>query len=251
MGNSRKYSLSSIFKEMNMKYLIFIITYVAFAQCNTTQKVEVKQASDYTPIVGDLQVRGYDVEINSHKGIHSYVTAYPNTKIIDGDLQKICTLPNLRNLMIENNKISESFFNQLDQCNLSQMKLLSLKDVTLKNGVFCHLSEKNQFHNNLGFANTNINDEDLNCLKRFAYIEELSFQGPQKKFSDESFCEFFQSNIRIKDLHLKYLELSPKAYNCLLDLKGVEHFGFKKIKGRTANDMKKLEDLYFKKMVVR
>ncbi|MDF3820379.1 hypothetical protein P3G55_10735 [Leptospira sp. 96542] len=233
-----------------MKFVVYLLLTLflgTFGYCTSSPKVEVNEKIDYLTIVTDLQSRGYYVKVSNYKGIDSYVTAYPNTKMIDGDLQRICTLPNLRNLMIDNSKIPETFFDQLDQCNLSQMKLLSLKDVTLKNGVFCLLSEKNQFHDNLGFVNTNINDEGLNCLKRFEFLEELSFQGPVKKFSDESFCQFVQSNIRIKDLRLKNLDLSPKAYNCLLYLKGVEHFGFKKIEGRSANDMKKLEDLYFKK----
>lgn len=51
----------------------------------------------------------------------------------------------------------------------------------------------------------------------------------------------------IKKVYLFHLSFSDKAINCLADLQGVVHFGFKKIKGRTASDMKKLEDLYFKK----
>lgn len=216
-----------------MKYLEYLILVGLFAvsgQCNISEKIEVDQKLNSTLIVSDLQSKGYDVEINSYKGTHSYVTAYPNTKMIDGDLQKICSLPNLRNLIIDNNKIAESFFNQLDECNLGEMKLLSLKDVAIKNGLFCQLSEKNQFHNNLGFVNTNINDEDLNCLKRFEFIEELSFQGPLKKFSNEAFCNLCKSDMKIKSFHLTNIELSPKEFNCLLDLKGVEFFGFKKSK---------------------
>jgi hypothetical protein len=236
-----------IMKKTTKLFLLWLWLVIFIFSCTSSLKETEPKIFDYKVIVEELQVRKFDVEVNTYKGLKSYVSANPNTTIIEGDLDKICKLPNLSQININSENLPISFFDNIQKCELSNLGLLNLRNLNFKEGLICNFNRVKREDFYFHLSNTNVSDIDLACIAQFQPFQQLSFSGPQQKFSDESFCSLCKSGVWVKSLHLKNLHLSDKAYNCLSDLKGIETFGFKKIKGRSASDMKKLEDLYFKK----
>ncbi|TGL20640.1 hypothetical protein EHQ47_13975 [Leptospira bourretii] len=228
-------------------YLVsFLLLFLNFS-CNGSVKENESGNQNYEKIVRELSKRNYDVEVNSHKGIKSYVTAHPKTLLMSNDLINICKLPNLRNLRIDNANLSIDFFDHLENCDLSSLSLFSLENIPWKDGIICSLSKKRKTQEYLYLDNTNFSDHDMGCISNFESIMSLGFHGPAHKFSEEAFCKLMQSGVKLDSFHLTNIDLSKKEFNCLLDLKNIDVFVFKKIKGRSASDMQKLEQLYFKK----
>jgi hypothetical protein len=233
MSNFRKVSL--------LIFISFTLT------CRTSNKQSVRDIVDYNLVAKELQNRGYFVKINTGKYVYSVVTAYPKTSILQDDLLKICSLPTLSHLNFENENLNISFFDNLESCDLTSLEYIYLHKVNLREGILCKFNGSKSDDIYLHLAKTNVGDVDLNCIGKFVAIHQLSLEGPNQNFSDEAFCELTRSNLKIKSFYINNLRISEKFMQCLADLQGVETFGFKKIKGRSASDMKKLEDLYFKK----
>ncbi|XDD46099.1 hypothetical protein AB3N60_15500 [Leptospira sp. WS39.C2] len=227
----------------------FIISILVFylCTCKVTSLKSENPEKIHESIVSELEKKSYYVKVNTHKGIKTYVTIYPITIVSENDLINICKLPNLRNLQINNANLPLNYFDHLERCDLRNLSLFSLDSVPWKDGIICNLSANINTLDYLHLTNTNISDHDLKCISKFQFFKNLSFEGPAQKFSEEAFCNLMRSEIKINALDLYNLTLTPKMFECLLDIKGIKTFGFKKIKGRTASDMKKLEDLYFKK----
>ncbi|MCG6145304.1 hypothetical protein [Leptospira bandrabouensis] len=233
-----------------MKFILtkfFLIIVFVFFGCKSSNKSSAKEKIEYNLIAQELQNRGYYVKINTVKYFYSVVTAYPKTSILEDDLKKICALPNLSHINIENENLTESFFDYLNNCDLTSLEYINLKNVKLREGILCDFNGSKSEDLYLHLTKTNVGDIDFNCIAKFNAIQQLSLEGPNQKFSDDIFCNLANSNLKLKSLHLRNLQISDKFMKCLIELKDIQTFGFKKIKGRTANDMKKLEDLYFKK----
>ncbi|XDD46097.1 hypothetical protein AB3N60_15490 [Leptospira sp. WS39.C2] len=234
-----------------MKFRVFkFVIFIAFGLvlvCKSNGKTEVNDLSKNKSIPDELISRSYDVEINMHKGIHSYVSAHSTTKVQSDDLELICSLPNLTNIRFESISLPVQFIDDINKCNMENLRNFRLDKVNFDQKFLKSFSKSGQFKGNFEFLRVAIDDEGLNHLSGLKTLDSLGIRGPNEKFTDVGLCNFIHSGVSIKRVYLFHLSLSDKAIDCLADLKGVEHFGFKKIKGRTATDMKKLEDLYFKK----
>lgn len=216
-----------------------------FSLCKTTYKKVDKV--DFKLLTNELISRGYHVKIRTDKSPYSVVTAYPKTNVLDGDFQKICSIPDLTFFTMDKENLPTSFFGNLNGCELESIDYLNLRNLSFQEGVLCKLIVKKTFQKSLFLTNTNVSDADLACIRNVEKIDNLSLKGPAQKFTDEAFCNLMHSGIKLKSVDLRILTVSEKVVNCLLDLKDIEYFSFRKIKGRTADDMKKFEDLYFKR----
>ncbi|TGK92574.1 hypothetical protein [Leptospira levettii] len=230
-------------KLIRLLLLMHIVLFSFF--CNTS--IKKNETADYNIIAKELIARGYYVKIRNAKSPYSVVTGYPNTNVLEGDFQKICSIPNLTFLTLDKEYMPHSFFENLSVCNLETIDYLNLRNTSLQEGVLCNLIVRKPFQTSLFLSNTNISDSDLPCIRKIEKIENLSIKGPSQKFSDEAFCNLMHSGLSVKTLDLRLLSLSQNAVNCLLDLSDIEYLSFRKIKGRSSSDMKKLEELYFKK----
>ncbi|TGK47298.1 hypothetical protein [Leptospira bouyouniensis] len=228
------------------KFVIFLAFGLVFV-CKSNEKSDVNSFSKNQSIQNELTSRGYDVEINIHKGIHSYVSAYSTTKVQSDDLKLICNLPNLTNIRFEGISLPAKFSVDINNCTLENLRNFRLDKVDLDQEFLKSFSRNGRFRGGIELSRASIFDQGLNYLSELKTLDNFGIRGPNEKFTDAGLCDFIHSGISIKRVYLFHLSLSDKAYGCLVDLHGVEHFGFKKIKGRTASDMKKLEDLYFKK----
>ncbi|WP_125169793.1 hypothetical protein [Leptospira meyeri] len=224
-------------------YLVF----VSICSCKTQSKTVDNNFSNSEGILFDLKTRGYDIDFNKRNGMETYVSISPTTKINSHDMKLICSLPNLNRIRIQGILIPDTFIKDLENCSLANLKSIRLDEVKFNAKLLCSINADRFFHGGITFLNTSLDDDGLNCLNGIQISENFTLYGSNEKFTEAGLCDFIHSGISIKRVYLFHLSLSEKAFGCLADLQGVEHFGFKKIKGRSANDMKKLEDLYFKK----
>lgn len=216
--------------------------------CQVAKEDLSSQKLDKKIIVYELQKRGYSARIvDDRKGIDSFVNVYADTKIEEKDLKLICSLPNLVNMSFESNKIPTKFVEHLNECNLEVLQYFRLDRAEFDQRLLKSLAQDGKFKGGIDLLRTSIDDQGLSYLSELKTLDSIGIRGPNEKFTDTGLCDFIHSGISIKRVYLFHISLSDKAFGCLADLKSVEHFGFKRIKGRTASDMKKLEDLYFKK----
>lgn len=231
--------------QRSVAIYFFILSFYC-AEGITDKKIH--NSGDTLSIKSDLERRGYDIEIvNDKKGFDSYVTVDQNAEIRDADFEEICKLPFLRKIKYHSNQFSANFVNDILKCKLSELHSLNFKSSAFKEEILCSLSKEKGFNGRLTLSNVNITDVGLNCIAKFHFLQSLSISEPQGAFGDTDLCLLGKSNFEVKSIYFRNTKLSDSNFECLTELKGVETFGFKKIKGRTALDMKKLEALYFKK----
>jgi len=194
----------------------------------------------------DLISRGYKISFDRKSNEPYYLKVMANTKVIEGDLRKLCSIETLTTIEFISNNFPVAFANELNYCPDTKINFIKFQKMKIQPPFFCHLN-KLKLLKELSLSEIDQMDNVLSCLENFNYLQRLELYGTSSDYSDEGFCKFSKSGVKIKNLYIGESSLSIKGYDCLLDFQGVETMSFKRWKNFSQAQMDAVADLYFKK----
>ncbi|TGN09084.1 hypothetical protein [Leptospira ilyithenensis] len=228
-----------------MKKIILIFNLlIVLNACSAKQTSDVKTNSD----VEDLRQRGYTIDLIGDKGskTSSHMSSSKDTKILSGDLTKICKIEKLYSMRFEDSQIPNSFDNEINNCDLSGLTLFRFFKSSVTPSLLCSFAKIKNFPH-LSLMAAGVNDLGLDCLTEMQSIGVFDLTGANNTYTDEGFCKFAQSGIKIKTLYMYDANLTQKGYECLAEIQGIETMSFKRWKNFSKQEMSAVKDFYFKK----
>lgn len=207
----------------------------------------------HNEIVMELKGREYNLYYHEMKSKNNIeIRTSTKTLINENDFKLICSLDKNIDLYFSSSDPPKNYSEDFSFC-ANKLKKLSIFSINLVNDFYCNLWKIANLEK-LDLDQVNLSDSALTCLGKIKELKSLYITGssveerfPSNQFTDEGFCSFARSGIKIKHLEVHVTDMTQKGLDCITEIKDLDRFSFNMWRNFDEAEIMKIEEKFLKR----
>ncbi|TGL20643.1 hypothetical protein EHQ47_13990 [Leptospira bourretii] len=228
-------------KALSLFFVCFLTT------CSTASEKIMKMSDE--ELIQELTSRSFKFY---QQNIGHYTKIYVPAMVMNGkgqylpgDLIKICSIKNLKFLVIEWGELPEFSQEEIQVCKNSNLDTILIRGVKLNNIQICEIAKGLKAPKiRIDFDYIPLADSELACVSQVPNLDRF-IVGSGAKITDEGMCQFSQNAKNLSFLRMDDIDfLTKKSTDCMVNLPSLKDVMLKRWKHVPESQMEKFVSAY-------